>query len=449
MSFRIVIIGAGEVGFNLAKTLSNENCDMTIIDVDEKKCQRINNSIDAHVVCGDGASQRVLEKLDMSNVDYLLALSRIDEVNLVASKSSFELGAKKIICRLRNTEYSHRNAFITPEQFGIDHVVYPEKSAQKEIEKLIKKPSAVDLEEFSDGQVTMVGLSIDSSSPLIGRNVSSIENANPYIQHKLVLIIREGEGFIPTNNTVYEIDDLAYFIGKTDDIQKIQRMTGKSAFKVKNIMILGAGKIGRLLAKSLESDFDVRIIENDYEKAKKIGENLTDTLILDADGLDIDFLTSENIQDVDCFIAATENEQTNILASLLVKHYGVKQIILHITTTNYIRAVRRIGVDAVISKNISAVHDIINFIKSDQEDIPVSKIEDVDIDALEIIVSPNSKYIDKNYSFTSIPDYIKVGAVIREDKVIIPSQHTEIFINDKLILFVKDSLISKAEELFL
>ena len=168
--------------------------------------------------------------------------------------------------------------------------------------------------------------------------------------------------------------------------------SGKRAFKVKNIMILGAGKIGRLLAKSLESDYDVRIVENDHEKAKKVGKNLSDTLILDADGLDADFLASENIHETDCFIAATENEKTNILASLLAKHYGVKQVIVHITTTNYIRAIRRIGVDAVVSKNISAVNNIINIIRSDQEEIPISRIEDIDADALEICVTENSQY---------------------------------------------------------
>jgi len=218
---------------------------------------------------------------------------------------------------------------------------------------------------------------------------------------------------------------------------------------VKNVMILGAGKIGRLLAKSLESDYDVRIIENDHAKAKQAGQNLSDTLVLDADGLDIDFLTSEHIEDIDCFIAATENEQTNILASLLVKHYGVKQAILHITTTNYIRAVRRIGVDAVVSKNISAVNNIINFIRSDQEDIPVSRIEDVDVDAVELTVNDSCKYINKNISIDKIPDYICIGSICRSGDIIIPNSHTEILPGDELLLFTKEKNIIKAENLFL
>ena len=214
-------------------------------------------------------------------------------------------------------------------------------------------------------------------------------------------------------------------------------------------MILGAGKIGRLLAKSLETDYDVRIIENDHEKAKKIGNNLSDTLILDADGLDVDFLTSENIQDIDCFIAATENEQTNILASLLVKHFGAKQVILHISTTNYIKAVRRIGIDAVVSKNISAVNSIINIILSDQESIPVSRIEDVDVDALELSVSEHSKYLQKKMTLEKIPPSIIIGAVYRNGKVIIPNKHTELQPRDNLLVFTKEINILKAESLFL
>ena len=312
MDIRIVVIGVGEVGYNLVKVLSKESFDITVIDIDENKCQRVTNTMDVRGIVGDGASQRVLQEIDMSMIDYLLALTKVDEVNLVAAKSAYEMGAKKIICRLRNTEYSHKNAIITPEQFGIDHVVYPEKAAQRDIENLIRQTSAIDLEEFNDGKINMVGIQLDHSSPLISRNVRKAELSNPYIPYKLAFLIRNNDSFIPNNDTEYKKDDIGYFIGKVKDIPEIQRMTGKPAFKVKNIMIMGAGKIGRLLAKSLQSDYNVRIIENNHEKAKKIGKSLNDTLILDADGLDIDFLSSENIEHTDCFIAATENEQTNI-----------------------------------------------------------------------------------------------------------------------------------------
>ena len=448
MSLNIVIIGAGEVGFNLAKALSKEDHNITVIDISSDRCDRIKNTIDAKVIEGNGASQRILQKIDMENIDYLLALTKIDEVNFVSSYLAHSLGARKIICRLRNTEYSHKSAVITPENFHINHVVFPEKAAQREIESLIRQTSAVEVEEFRDGKIILVGINLEQSSPLIGRTVEQIKIANPYISHQLCVIYRDDESFIPHQNTVYKKNDFVYFLGKSEEINKIQQMSGKPAIKVANVMILGAGKIGRLLAKSLQTDYDVRVVEKDKNKAKKYSEKLIDTLTLVGDGLDTDFLESENISEVDCFIAATESEETNILASLIVKHYGVKQVILHINTTSYLKSVRRIGVDSVLSKNISAVNEVIKIIKSDQQSLPVCRFDEIDIESIEVKVSKESKYITKKYTISDMPENISLGAIIRNGKVKIPNQHSEILSDDELLLFSKAKNIEIAESLF-
>ena len=449
MSLNIVVMGAGEVGFNLAKSLSKENHDITVIDISPDKCLRVKNTIDAKVIEGNGASQRTLQKIDMKNIDYLLALTRIDEVNLVASHIAHSLGAKKIICRLRNTEYSHKTAVITPDDFDVDHVVFPEKAAQKEIESLIRQTSAVEIEEFYDGKLILVGINLEQSSPLIGRTVAQVEIANPYIPHQLCVIYREDESFVPHDSTVYKKNDFVYFLGKNEDINKIQQMSGKPAIKVDNVMILGAGKIGRLLAKSLQTDYDVRIVEKNADKARKFSEKLIDTLMLIGDGLDTNFLESENISDVDCFIAATESEETNILAGLIVKHYGVKQVILHINTTSYLKSVRRIGVDSVLSKNISAVNEVIKIIKSDKQSLPVCRFDEIDIESVEVKVSKASKYIAKKYSLSDIPENISLGAIVRNGKIIIPDNHAEIHPEDKLLLFGKAEDLESVESLFI
>ena len=449
MSLNIVIIGAGEVGYNLTRVLSNEDYDITVVDNAPERCDRVTNNFDARVILGNGASQRVLQQIDMENVDYLLALTRIDEVNLVASQIATKLGAKKIICRLRNTEYSHKDAIVTPADFNIDKVVFPEKAAQKEIESLIRQSSAVEIQEFFAGSVLLVGIKLANSSPLIGRTTKQVEMANPFIPHKLAVVIRDDESFIPHQDTKYHRDDFVYFVGREDDIPNIQKMTGKPAFKVKNIAILGAGKIGRLLAKSLQSDYNVRIIEKDEEKAKKYGNGLDDALMVIGDGLETDFLESENIGEMDCFIAATEKEQTNILASLLVKHFGVKQVILHINTTNYIKSVRRIGVDAVVSKNTAAVNEVIKIIRSDQKSVPVSRFEDIEIESVELTVSSNSKYLRKKYTIDKIPENVCLGIIIRDGKARIPDSHIELKVGDKLLFFSKPERVSKVEDLFM
>ena len=449
MSLNIVIIGAGEVGYNLTRVLSNEDYDITVVDIAPERCDSVTNNFDARVILGNGASQRVLQQIDMENVDYLLALTRIDEVNLVASQIATKLGAKKIICRLRNTEYSHKDAIVTPADFNIDKVVFPEKAAQKEIESLIRQSSAVEIQEFFAGSVLLVGIKLANSSPLIGRTTKQVEMANPFIPHKLAVVIRDDESFIPHKDTKYHRDDFVYFVGREDDIPNIQKMTGKPAFKVKNIAILGAGKIGRLLAKSLQSDYNVRIIEKDEEKAKKYGNGLDDALMVIGDGLETDFLESENIGEMDCFIAATEKEQTNILASLLVKHFGVKQVILHINTTNYIKSVRRIGVDAVVSKNTAAVNEVIKIIRSDQKSVPVSRFEDIEIESVELTVSSNSKYLRKKYTIDKIPENVCLGIIIRDGKARIPDSHIELKVGDKLLFFSKPERVSKVEDLFM
>ena len=448
MESKIVIIGAGEVGFNLAKSLSRENHEITVIDIDSEKCKRIKNNLDSRVIEGDGASQRILQGIDMNNVDYLLALTRIDEVNLVASRISKKMGAKHVICRLRNTEYMHKDAIITPEQFGIEYVTYPEKAAQIEIENLVRRSSTVEVQEFHGGKILMVGINLESSSPLIGRSVDNVIASNPFTRHKTVLINRNDDFFIPTPEDIYKKNDHIYFVGRKEDIDDIQKMAGKPSFDVKNVMILGAGKIGRLLAKALQFDYNIKIVEKNKEKAKRYSPNITETLMLIGDGLDIEFLESENISEVDCFIAATQNEQTNILASLLAKHYGAKQVILHITTTNYLKSVRRIGADAIVSKNISAVNEVLNVIRSNEDNVEVHRFDDVGIEAIDVIVDESSTYIRKEISINEIPPHFSVAAIIRDNQVKIPSTLTEIKPGDELLIFVKPEDAQDAEGLF-
>ena len=252
MKYNIFIIGAGEVGFNLAKSLSKEEHDITVIDIDPQKCQKIINNIDAKVIEGDGCSQRILQAIEMDSVDYLLALTRIDEVNLVASKIAKEQGAKKVICRLRNTEYGHKKTIIDPAQFGINHIVFPEKAARDEITKIITQPSSFDIETFKNDKITLLGILLDTSSPLIGRTKENVEISNPYTPHKLAVIYRDDASFVPHAHSKYKTNDIAYFIAPSSHLNEVQLMAGKSPFTVTNIMIMGGSKIGRLLAASLE-----------------------------------------------------------------------------------------------------------------------------------------------------------------------------------------------------
>ena len=444
----IVLVGAGEVGFNLSKVLSKEGYNLTVIDNNPSKCNRIKNTIDAKVIEGNGASQRILEQIDFKSIDYFLSLTTADEINLVASSIAKKLGARIVIARLRSTEYVHKNAVVNPETFGIDHVIYPEKAAQSEILNLIRDTSAIEIKDFNDKKIKLIGIKLEQSSPLIGRSINNVKLSNPYIKHQVAVIDRNDKTFIPHKETIYNIEDVVYFIVNNADVDNIQKMVGKPSFKVNNIMILGLGKLGRLIAKSLQVDYNVKILEIDKEKAKKYSVNLDECLILNADGLDLEMLESENIHEIDCYIAATENEETNMLASMIAKNYNVKQVIMHISTTNYLKSIRRIGVDAIISKNISAVNKILNIIESDKEEIMISRFEDIDIDAIQLTVASGCKYFTKNYTINDIPESICLAAIIRQEDIIIPTLNTTLEYDDELLLFLKPDIITKAENLF-
>ena len=214
-------------------------------------------------------------------------------------------------------------------------------------------------------------------------------------------------------------------------------------------MILGLGKISRMLAKSLGNDYNVKVVELNKEKAKKYSESLDESLVLVGDGLDEDFLESESIHEIDCFIATTENDKTNMLASLIAKYKGVKQVIMHVSTTNYFKSMRKIGIDAVVSKNISAVNDVFKIIHAKSEDINITPFEDMHIDALEITANPNSKYFSKNYTVKDLPDNICLAGIVRDNEVIIPSiNKSTIEENDKLLIFLNPESLSKIENLF-
>ena len=444
----IVLVGAGEVGFNLSKVLSKEGYNLTIIDIDPNKCNRVNNNLDAKVIEGNGASQRILQKINLEDVKYFLALTKIDEINLVASSIAKKLGAKKVITRLRNTEYVHKEAVMKPEDFGIDYVIYPEKAAKSEIFNLIKETSAVEIKGFKNDKVKLIGVKLEHSSPLIGRTVNNVQLSNPYLEHQVAVIDRDDHTFIPHKETIYNKEDVVYFVVDDINIDLIQKMAGKPPFKVNNIMILGLGKLGRLLAKSLQVDYNVKILETNAKKAKKYSSDLDECLILIGDGLDLELLESENIFENDCFIAATENQETNMLASMIAKNYNVKQVIMHINSSSYLKSIRRIGVDAIVSKSISTVNKILNILESDKEEIQISRFEDIDIDSIELDVAKNCKYLSKKYSINDLPNTIIVGAIIRSNNIIIPNNKTEIKVNDNLLIFLKPEQISTVEKIF-
>ena len=445
---RIVIIGVGEVGFHVAKALSQEDHDIIVMDLDPAKCRRATESLDVIVVEGNGASPRNLLAANVQEADYVLCLTRVDEVNLIASQQAHELGAKKIIARLRNQQYTTRDSIIKPEKFGIDLVIHPEKEACKEIVKLVRHSYATQVMDFEGGRVQMIGIRLDENSPIVGKSVNDICEEDRDFKFGIITVLRDGESHVPWSDYIFKFNDTAYFIVKTKWLESLMHLLGKEATPTNSIIILGGSKIGRSLAVELEKEMTVRLIENKRDKAEWLASQVKDTMIIHGDGTDVELLKSENIQDADSFIAVTESEQTNLLSGMLAHHLGVKQSVIHVSTTEYMPIVQEIGVGAVLSKNMSTVNSILRFIASDETETPVMTFDEIDVEVIEFHPEPGSKVTKLPLEEINFPEDSIVGMTNHHGTLSIARGSTQLSDEDNVLVFAKSKVVPKLKRLF-
>ena len=445
---RIVIIGAGEVGFHVAKALSQEDHDITVIDIDSVKCKRASESLDVIVIEGNGASPRNLSEANVQEADYVLCLTRVDEVNLIASQQAKELGAKKVIARLRNQQYTTRDSIIKPEKFGIDHVIHPEREACREIVKLVHHSYATQVMEFEGGRMQTIGIRLDESSPVMGKTVREICDEDRDFRFGIVTVIRAGESRVPWSDFVFEKDDIAYFIVKKEHLYSLMHMLGKEATETHSVVILGGSKIGRSIAEELQSELSVRLIEEKREKAEWLASNLKQTMVLHGDGTDVELLKAENINEADSFISVTESEQTNLLSGMLAHHLGVEQTVIHLSTTEYMPIVQEIGLGAVISKNMSTVNSILKFISSSQTETPITTFDEIDVDVIEFSPEPGSKVTTLPLQDIKFPEDSIVGVINHHGQLSIARGSSQLTDEDTVLVFAKSSAVSTLRKLF-
>ena len=447
---KVVIIGGGEVGFHVAKALSEEDYDITVVDIDPFKCRRASENLDVIVVEGNGASPNCLNDAKVGDADYVLCLTRVDEVNLIASQQAHKLGANKIIARLRNQQYTTQDSIIRPEKFGVDVVIHPEKAACEEIMRLVKHPYAVQVVDFEAGRLTMLGLMIDKNCiNILDKPLGKVAKNNSYFRFGVIAILRGQETIVPWAEFEFKEGDIGYFIIKTEDLQNLMSLLSKEVTHTHRVMIIGGSKIGRTLAKELPNDsLNVRLVEKNRPKAGQISHIIDESMIIYGDGTDMEFLKSENIQDVDSFIAVTENEQTNLIAGLLANHLGAGQSIIHLSTTEYIPAIQEIGVGAVFSKNLSTVNAILKELHTDLTEIPVTTFDEIDVDVIEFQPEPGSPVTQRPLKELNFPKDCIVGMINHHGKIRIAHGTSILTEDDTALVFSKPKAISKLKKLF-
>jgi trk system potassium uptake protein TrkA len=444
---KIIIAGAGEVGTYLAKMLYSVDHDIIVIDSEDDNLKRISSHYDVLTIKGSATSINTLKESDIRRTDLLIAVTPIEEINMTAAVLAKKLGAKKVIARINNQEYLEdlNRRFIY--QMGIDSIVYPEILASKEVISMLKQTGTNKRFEFSSGHLSLYVLRLDKNAPILGKTLIEAAKENEEHDYRTVAIIRNSETIIPHGNTRFKAGDQIYVVTSKEGIEQLLKYSGKEHYTIKNVMILGGSRIGKKIAKDIEDKLNVKLLEINKEKSILLAEALDKTLVVNADGTNIDVLEEEGIRDVDAFIAVTGNSEANILTCIMAKKYGVKKTIAEVENLDYIQIADSMGVDSIINKKLIAASHIFSFTMS--AEVPtVQCLTGTNAEALELVVHENSIITKKPLKSIKFPDDAIIGGIIRGNTSFIAKGDTMFYPNDKVIVFSLPNALKKVNELF-
>jgi len=443
---KIIIAGAGEVGSYLAHMLANEAQDTYLIDNNKKRLDKAKQHNDILGLEGDAKNTKTLIEAGVASCDLLIAATSSEETNLLICILGKKLGAKKTISRISNFEEIGGNMRTLYKEIGVDHVISPVEIAAKEIKQLIKHEAFLDNYDFEGGKLSVFSIQLTKESPMVGNCVLDSKYFNNNLSFKPVSILRKGETLMVQARTEFILDDIVYFISTPKGYEEIPLICGQKDFDIKDVMILGASRIGVLTAEKLEKKYNVTLIEQDEEKANKIALKLKNTLVIHGDGTDVSLLEEQNIQDMDAFIAVTGDSETNIISSLVAKSHGVRKTISGVENIDYIKLSHNIGIDTLINKKVIAANDILKYIRKGE----VNAIATLNLDAkvIEFTVKAGSKITHKPLKDLRLPKMVNIAGIVRENKGFVPFGEFQLAEGDKAIIFTNDESIHQIETFF-
>ena len=445
---KIVIVGAGEVGFHIASHLALENKEVVVIDKNADAIRRLSDHLDVQVVQGSGSSPVVLEGAGIRNAEVLLAVTDSDEANLVACLVANMLSpSTQKLARVRDGDFDRYHDHFRENAPHIDTIINPEIEVVKTIESLMSVPGAADVGEFADGRIKFIGIYLDKDSRLAGVKLAEIPDKITHIRLLIAAVVREEELIIPRGDDYLMPGDLVYFISEKDKLQETLAVFDKYQKPFQRALIVGGGNIGFRLAKSLEENsIYCKIIENNPDRCAEIAEGLNRTVVLCGDGSDQVLLAEENIKDIEVVVTLTNNEETNILASLLAKRMGAKKSIAKISKFSYFPLMKAIGIEQVVSTRLSAINTILRHIRRGKVLSDLS-IKGEQAEIMEALALERSKIVDIPLKQISFPKGAIVAGIIRKDDIIIPTGDSVIRPGNRVIIFARRRAIPKVEKL--
>ena len=447
---RIIVAGAGEIGSHLAKMLSMEYHEITVISPDEESLERISGESDIITVEGISSSIETLLKAGVQNADLFIAVNPDSEqdINIVSSILAKRLGAKKVTARINNEEYQKNENRILFTDLGIDSLFYPEKIAATEIVNLLKQNTASEFMNYSHGKLQLIVYKLEECSPMVDRTVAELRERTQNL-FRSVAISRNNRTIIPKSATRFKVGDIVYLVSKKEGMEQALSLSGKSKVSVRNLMILGGGRIGEMVAKAMEKQVEnIKLIDIDPEKCAHLSEVLDKTLVINGDGRNSDLLLEEGIKDMEAFIAVTSSSETNILSCVVAKRMGISKVIAEVENFEYIKLAEEMGVDSVINKKLITAGKIFRFTLSNKVR-SIKVLNGTDAVVLEFIVNTNSKITTGKLKDLHFPEEAIIGGFVRGNESFIADSESTIRPYDQVVVFANPEAVDKVDKFFL
>ncbi|MBO0331597.1 MULTISPECIES: Trk system potassium transporter TrkA [Flavobacteriaceae] len=448
---RIIIAGAGEVGFHLAKLLSYEAQDITLIDTDKERLSYADNHLDIRVLRGDATSIQVLQDAQVAGSDLVIGVTASETTNLTLCVLAKQLGCKRTMARISNTEFMDNRELIKFDELGIDELISPERLAAMEIQLMLNQSAFNDTYQFEEGLLTMFGVILPKTAPFVGKMVKEAARIFPELNFMPIALQRTGTQFtlIPRGDTVFKEGDQVYFITSDKGVEELYKLSGMQKQDIKNVMILGGSKVGYKTARDLcNKKFNVKLIEKNKEKAFDIADELPHALVINGDGRNVELLDEENLESMDAFIAVTGNSETNIMSCLVAKNKKIKKTIALVENMDYFQLSHSIGVDTLINKKLLAANSIFRYIRKG-EVLALTRLNNLNAEILEFEVKASSLVNGEIIRELNFPREASIGGVIRNGEGIIALGDFRIAEGDKVVVCCLPKAIPRIEKLFL
>lgn len=449
---KIIILGAGQVGGSLAAELASEANDITVIDTDNTRLRELGDRLDIRTVVGRGSFPTVLRQAGADDADMLIAVTSSDETNMIACQVAYTLFRTPTkIARIRESAYLTRGGLFHNEAIPIDVLISPEQAVTTYVKRLIEHPGALQVLDFADGKVQLVAVRAYYGGPLVGQELRFLRQHMPGVDTRVAAIYRKDRSIIPKGDTIIEADDEVFFLAATHDIRAVMSELRRLEKNYKRVLIAGGGNIGERLAEAIENRYQVRIIEKNKARADYLSQNLDKTIVLHGSASDRELLLEENIKDVDIFCALTNDDEANIMSSMLAKRLGARKVMALINNPAYVDLVQGGEIDIAISPSQATIGTLLTHVRRG-DIVNVYSLRRGAAEAIEVVAhgdARSSKVVGKTIGEIDLPPGTTIGAIVRNEEVLIAHDNTLIESEDHVILFVIDKMhIRDVERLF-